>query len=162
MTTLPPDSDSQKVEPPNAKPPLEHTEARSGSAVRRIALVGGLVVAAVVVAVPLMDSDDPDPAATGDTGPEQGVACPFLREAFEAFEAGDDAAFVEAVRVAARESELTLERSGQVFGDPEDLALRIRAAVEDGGRSGLESLLAEGESLCTALGRWESPDPGND
>lgn len=118
-------------------------------------MVGGLVVAAVVVAVLLMGSDEPDSAPATDAGPEQGVACPFLRDALDEFEAGNEASFVEAVRVAAREAELTLARSGQAFGRPEELALRLGVAVEDGAdRSRTRSLLSEGESMCTALGRW--------
>lgn len=156
MTSRPPDAGSSKDEPTVAEPPPEQDEGSPTSAARRIAVVGGLVVAVVVVAVLVMDSSDRKPAPAVEAGPEQGVVCPFLREAFDEFEGGNETAFAETVRVAARESELTLERSGQVFGDPEDLALRLGVAVDDGAnRSRVLSLLAEGESACKQLGLWD-------
>jgi hypothetical protein len=116
-------------------------------------LVGGVVVAAVVVAILLVDSDDPAPAPRGETGPEQGIACPFLQAAFDEFEAGNEAAFAAAVKIAAREAELTLERSGQVFGRPEELALELRAELarsQSQFNNGISRLVAEAEGACQA------------
>lgn len=155
MTPRLPDADGPaNDESTDAQPPTRDEPPPPPSTARRIAVVGGLVVAAVVIAVLLMDSADPERAPEGETGPEQGVACPFLRDAFDEFEGGNDAAFQEAVRVAAREAELTLERSGEVFGRPEELALELRSQVERGAGLGdrrLSSVLAQAESSCAEL-----------
>lgn len=156
MTSRPPELGPAKDEPTVAEPHSEKGDASPASPARRIAIVGSLVVAAVVVAILVFDSDDLERDTTDETGPEQGVACPFLREAFDEFEVGNDAAFAEAVRVAAREAEFTLERSGQTFGGPEELALELRAALANRRTSAarIRESLSHAEEACSQLGRW--------
>lgn len=163
MTAEPPEVGPAKDKPSAAERPPETEEGgSSASRARRIAVIGGIVVGAVVVAILLMNSDDNNPALGDGAGPEQGVACPFLQDAFEEFEAGNDAAFAEAVRVAAREAELTLERSGQVFGRPEALALELRALMSgpaDAPTERSRELLVQVEQACMTLDLWPDEVP---
>jgi flagellar basal body-associated protein FliL len=101
------------------------------------AVVGVLAVAAGVAAF-LFLSSDPD-APIDRAAPARGLACPDLRAAAEAYERGDDAAFDRAIAQAAEVAEQTLQTSGQVFGEPESIALELELA---GGGSG-ESVRTE-------------------
>jgi flagellar basal body-associated protein FliL len=94
------------------------------------AALGVLAVAGGVAAF-LFLSSDPDPP-TNQAAPAQGLACPDLREAAEAHEQGDSASFDRSIAQAAEVAEQTLQTSGQVFGDPERIALEL--SLSDGGR----------------------------
>lgn len=160
MTAKPPSGDPAKDEasvPPDSEPPRDEDEGRSASTARVTALAGGVVVGAVVIALLLFDSDGLDPAPGEGAGPEQGVACPFLHDAFEEFEIGNETAFAKALRIAARKAELTLERSGEVFGDPERIAVELNSDVT-GSRTvsmaKIEKSLEDAQQACTMLARW--------
>lgn len=146
-------------EPPVSPEPPDRAsagQAPSAPRVRRLALVGGLVIGGVVAATLLMSAEGPKPSPRAEP-PERGVVCPYLQDAFEQLEDGDAAAFAESVRVAAREGELTLERSGQLFGRPERLALELRSLLVEGGALPADeaaSLLGRAQETCSRLGRW--------
>jgi hypothetical protein len=118
-----------------------------------IALLAGLLVA-VAVAVYLWTSDGgSDRAATA--APERGVACPALHNAFEQRQAGNEAAFRRSVDEAARAGEQALDRSGQVFGEPEEIAITLQYALaEEAGGDQAGSYLAQAQKACERLGRW--------
>lgn len=123
--------------------------------VRSLALGAGVLVGGVAVAVLLLRGDGSDLSPA--TKPERGIVCPHLQEAAEEVEAGNETAFVEAVKIAAREAELVLERSGQLFGRPEELALDLRAVVAEVGEfriNKVERPLAQAQESCHRLGRW--------
>jgi len=85
------------------------------------------------------------------------VACPALREAFEQNQAGNDAAFRRAVDAAARAGEQALDRSGQVFGRSEEIALELRYALTEGpdrARKDGTLYLEQARKACEQLGRW--------
>lgn len=85
--------------------------------------------------------------------PERGTVCPYLRQAFDRLEAGDEAGFKQAVAVAAREAEQTLQKSGELFGRPEELALRLRAALAHPEEGSPRALVAAARRACDQLGR---------
>jgi hypothetical protein len=116
--------------------------------------VGLLVAGAVAVYLSTSDGDSGRPATAP---PKRGVACPALRDAFEQSQAGNQAAFRRSVEAAARAGEGSLDRSGQVFGRPEEIALELEYAItkRDSGTTSVPSLLNDARVVCARLGRWE-------
>lgn len=155
MTPEQPEAREPKDE---SSPPLDpRDEAAEESratapGIPRLALVGGLVIGAVVAATLLMSAKNPEPAP--DAAPVRGAVCPYLRDAFDQLVAGNTTAFAETVRIAAREAELTLERSDELFGLPEEIALRLREVLDDGGDGSARALIDEAKRACEDLGRW--------
>lgn len=88
--------------------------------------------------------------------PATGTACTALAAAEAALAAGDDAAFRAAVDEAAEKALRALDRSGEMFGRPEEAALKLQAEVEGDGpvsraarrwlRAGLEACSDAGSS----------------
>jgi hypothetical protein len=84
-----------------------------------------------------------------------GVACPDLREAFAYSVSGEEAATRRSVEAAARAGELALDRSGQTFGRPEEIAIELRYALAaEAPTTRTQSLFEEARRDCTALGHW--------
>lgn len=138
--------------PPDPWDEAAEEDRATAPGIPRLALVGGLVIGAVVAATLLMGAEDPE--SSPDAEPVRGAVCPYLRDASEQFEVGDVTAFAETVRIAAREAELTLERSGQLFGRPEEIALRLREVLADGDEGSARALIGEAKRACATLGRW--------
>jgi len=159
MTTEPPDVQDREAGPrKNTQTPFRgwfHTTAQRSA----ITLVAGLLLAGAV-AVYLWTSDGgSDRPATA--APERGVACPALREAFEQNQAGNDAAFRRAVDAAARAGEQALDRSGQVFGRPEEISVELQYLLteeSDTRRTGAARYLTQAQEACDRLGQWPTSD----
>lgn len=154
MTTEPPDAQERETGPRNDARRFFPSRFSKPQYVSTIALLAGLLVVGAV-AVYLWTSDGgshrPPTAA-----PERGVACPALRRAFEQSKAGNSAAFREWVDEAAQAGVASLNRSGQVFGRPEEIALELEYAIGAGNAPATEvsTLLESGRNACMRLGRW--------
>jgi hypothetical protein len=85
--------------------------------------------------------------------PEQGLACPYLHQASDAYERGDTVAFNKTTERAMKIAESTLQESGQTFGEAERIALELGL----GNPKGAQELLRKAETVCSRLGRWDSP-----
>jgi hypothetical protein len=158
VTALPPE-DGPKRDESLGRPHKPDDDRSWVPKARSIALIGA-IVGALVIGVILTASEDVGSPASPEPESERGVACPFLRFALEAFDAGDDTGFANSVRVAARQAELTLERSGQVFGRPEEIALQLRSLVErEPASQTMRDLLLRAKAYCTDLQLWSSPAP---
>jgi flagellar basal body-associated protein FliL len=107
------------------------------------AVVGVLAVAGGVAAFLFLSSDPAPP--TDQATPALGLACPDLRAAAKAYEQGDDAAFDRSIAQAAEVAEQTLQTSGQVFGEPERIALEL----ELGDEHSTQRLLARVNVACS-------------
>jgi len=127
MTLQSPPPDESKSEPSVSAEGRDAPKGRSSDWLGRIAIGSGLLVGIVVAAFLLLRVDNPEHSIA--EGPKRGVACPYLRDAIGQLQAGHEMAFVEAVRAAAHEAEMSLERSGELFGRPEELALKLRAEI---------------------------------
>lgn len=99
-----------------------HVPLSSGS---WLAILIGLIAAVGVAWFLWPRGEDAAAPRTTLPPPEEGVACVHLRDARERFEAGDMEAFLQAVRVAGDAAEGALDQSGQAFGRPEEIALRL-------------------------------------
>jgi hypothetical protein len=111
------------------------------------AVVAVLLVAGGVAAFQFLSSDpdtDPD-SANGVVAPTEGIACPHLEQAAEAYERGDTAAFDREVARAAELAEEALQESGQVFGEAERIALELDLGQE----KKVQSLLGRVGSACS-------------
>jgi hypothetical protein len=122
----------------------------------KVALAGGLIAAVALAGFVSTRGGPEQRGAAAPEPPQEGVACPHLRKAFEHYQVGDDQAFREAVRTAARVGEQTLQRSGQVFGPPEIAALELDSALAEEGASTakIEGFLTQARQACTRLGIW--------
>jgi hypothetical protein len=100
------------------------------------------------VAAFLFLSSDPVPP-TDQAAPAQGLACPNLQQAAEAYERGDRGAFEREIAEAAKIAQGTLDKSGQAFGKPERIALEL----ELGQINDPERLLATAQDICSELER---------
>jgi hypothetical protein len=58
----------------------------------------------------------------------RGLACPHLLAAADAYARGDRIAFDQEIAQAAKGAEETLQKSGQLFGKPERIALQLHLA----------------------------------
>lgn len=113
-----------------------------------VAVALGVLAVAGGVAAFLFLSSDPDPP-TQQAAPAQGLACPHLRAAAEAHEQGDSASFDRAIAQAAEVAEATSQESGQVFGEPERIALELALGSEQR----IPLLLRKVDSACSAVGK---------
>jgi hypothetical protein len=118
---------------------------------RSITTVVGVLAVAGGIAAFLFLSSEPDPR-DGRTVAVKGLACSYLRRAAEAFEKGDRDAFDQAIARAAEVAEDTLQKSGQVFGEPERIALELELGQIDDP----ERLLIGAQDICSEL---ERPSP---
>lgn len=143
-----------QVSGPDAEPPKEASP--SATRPRRLALGVGLLAGGVVAAALLLRPDGTGTSPATEPA-ERGVACPYLWDASEQLVAGNETAFVEAVKVAARKAELALGRSGERFGHPEKLALELAFTINarpPGTSSRAAKLMADIKEACADLGRW--------
>jgi hypothetical protein len=87
----------------------------------------------------------------------RGVACVQLRQAFDQSQSGNDEALRRSVAAAAHAAEESLNRSGQVFGPPEKIALNLEYALADQSskaREDAKKYLVQAREACERLGRW--------
>jgi hypothetical protein len=94
-----------------------------------------------------------------DSKPEQvstvrGLACPYLEQAADAYNRGDQVAYKQSIRQAAHIAEDTLQTSGEVFGEPERIALELDLSEGQNAKT----LLAQAQALCLKLGTETPPD----
>ena len=119
-------------------------------------VIVGLLVALVVVAAFVGQLLNRGPGER-TVALVRGVACSYLSAAFEARRSGDDQAFRDSVKAAARVAEESLDRSGQLFGTPEKLAIELGFALSRaqarGGRY-IDGHLDRAAEACSQLGRW--------
>jgi hypothetical protein len=116
-----------------------------------VAAVAGVLAVAWGVAAFLLFSAQPE-ALDEERSPREGLACPFLRQAAEAYERGERAALGRTIARAAGVAEGTLQNSGQVFGEPERIALEL----ELGTQARIEELLTQAKQACSPLGQWNA------
>lgn len=87
----------------------------------------------------------------------RGSSCPGLSEAARHARVDDRVALARSVEVAAAAAERSLDRSGDLFGSPELVALELRVAVaERVPAAQISQLLARAERSCRRLGRWRA------
>jgi hypothetical protein len=154
MTTEPPDVRERESEPSKHARRLLPEWSRRPQTIDFI--VGLLVAGAVAVYLWTSDGGSDRPATAR---PQRGVACPHLREAFEQREAGNEVALRRSVGAAARASEEALNRSGQVFGRPEEIAIELQYVLaEDSNRARKDVAMyfAKAQTACEQLERWGS------
>jgi hypothetical protein len=154
MTTEPPDVRERESEPSkHARTLLPEWSRRP----QTIAFIVGLLVAGAV-AVYLWTSDGGSDRPTA-ASPQRGVACPHLREAFEHSEAGNEVSARRSVDAAARAGEEALNRSGQVFGRPEEIAIELQYVLAEDSkraRKDVARYFAQAQTACEQLERWGS------
>lgn len=117
-----------------------------------ITAIVAIVVAAAIAGWALTrgEEDVADRGRSPGVPPQRGIACVEMQRAVAARASGDDVAFEQAVREAARLAERTLDVSGQIFGRPERLALELRYALGDGDEAVDASLRAAADA-CSAV-----------
>ena len=121
-------------------------------------LVVGIVAAAAVGGYLWLSGDDPSGGTAGTPqlqGAEEGVACPYLHEAFTHSQTGDAAALRQSVDAAAQAGEQALQQSGQAFGRPEEIAIEFQYSLQsEPAGEDTTTYLAEAREACDRLGRW--------
>jgi hypothetical protein len=140
------------MEPPK-EPPREPGYRSLKTAVG--ILIGLGVISAVVGYLVLSGDGSQQPAAAPT--PKRGVACPHLRKAYEQRLGGNEDAASTSVRAAARAGEAALDKSGQAFGRPEEIALELEYAISNGHApaTDVSTLLEHARDACRRLGRWQ-------
>lgn len=156
MTTQQPPSDPSPV-PIGDEPVGALRNQPDNSAGRRswkpvVIAVVAIVIAGAVAGTLLFNQEESQPKERG-AAPVRGPACPYLQQAADAYNSGDDAAFEGAIAQAKDVAEKALQTSGQVFGKPERLALELKL----GAHPDVPALLAEASSACSRLGQWNAP-----
>jgi hypothetical protein len=128
MTSQPPTDTSPDIgdeEPIDASMPPDV----SGDSIPRtrwrstITVIAVLALAAVVAGALLFNNRTDQ--SRDHAAPTQGLACPYLQQAADAYERGDRTAFDSAVAQALKVAQDTLQTSGQAFGKPERIALEL-------------------------------------
>ena len=106
-----------------------HAESRKVPAWKPIAIiVAAVLIAGAIAGTLLLNQTDEQPKESAN-GPARGLACPFLQQASDAYNSGDNAAYEAAIRQAKEVAEGTLQTSGQAFGKPERIALELGLAI---------------------------------
>lgn len=121
------------------------------------ALVVVVISAATLVNLFSSDASDPSPSATRSP-PVRGVACPELQQAAQQLEAGDHSEFAKIVHAATRTGEAALQRSGEIFGRSEKLALDLAAMLQAGAlvrEPRVDRLMSRIRAACGELDRWQ-------
>jgi hypothetical protein len=154
MSSEPPGSDHGQEEGSGNESPGSHVAKRSrdGGRVRWrssiVPIVGVLAVAGGIgVFLFLTQQSEPKPE---HVSPALGLTCPSLQQAADAFDRGDRVTYSQAVDQAANVAEDTLQKSGEVFGQPERIALELRLGPQER----IPELLGQAEKLCSRLGQW--------
>jgi hypothetical protein len=97
---------------------------------RTLAPIIAAVTVAGVIASLLFFTRDSTPTPDR-SAPQQGLACPHLRQAAQAFDDGDISAFDDDVATAASAAQHALQTSGETFGEPEHIALELHLKADD-------------------------------
>jgi hypothetical protein len=90
------------------------------------------------------------------TQPERGVACPYLRQADQHTLDENIRALRRSIAAAARAGEAALDRSGQVFGRPEEIAIELDYSLaQSRGKvtAKISDLLADARTACRQVNR---------
>jgi hypothetical protein len=109
------------------------------------ALITGILVVATAVGSVLYLTQGTD-SETESEPPGRALACPYLQQAADARERRDRLAYTQAVDRAAQVAERALQKSGQVFGVPERIALELALA----NRPDIATLLRRADDACSA------------
>jgi hypothetical protein len=158
MSSEPPSDTSQgQDEGLDAEPSGHDADGGHGADGRKrwwmsVAAIAGVLAVAWGLAAFLFFSSRPDTfpdTRDEQTSPRQGLACPYLRLAAEAYERGDRPTFDRTIARAATIAEDTLQESGQAFGEPERIALELDLGAEQR----LPSLLGSVDSACSNVGQ---------
>jgi len=115
-----------------------------GNARRSVAIAGVLAIAVGVSLFLFLTQRGGGGRQEGVAAPAVGLACPYLKQAAEAYDRGDPAMFDDAIERAAKVAEDTLQTSGQTFGTPERIAIQLRF----GENGDVQRLLARAEAAC--------------
>jgi hypothetical protein len=120
-----------------------------------IVVGAGLLAVGYVVFAQLTGPEVPPPPPP----PQQGLACPYIEAATEVLSNGDELLFHQDVDQAAAVANETLNRSGEIFGEPEGLAIELQYIVKTQGISSpnVAEVLDKARTACAALGRWPGP-----
>jgi hypothetical protein len=148
MNSEPQFDDRQTQDPEAAAPDASKARSRGGNGKRNwnaIAMITGILVVAAAIGLflYLMQGSDSE---TQSASPERALACPYLQQAADAREHQDRLAYSQAVDRAAQVAERVLQKSGQVFGVPERIALELALA----NRPDVATLLHRADDACSA------------
>jgi hypothetical protein len=152
MSSEPPGSEDAPEDAPVSESPGNDIDKRSGDRMRArwrpsiVPIVGVLTVAGGV-GVFLYVTHGSDSKQEHVT-PALGLTCPSLQQAADAYDRGDRAAYNQAIDQAARVAEDTLQKSGEVFGEPERIALELSLQQHRPRRSTLD-LLSAAQVACS-------------
>jgi hypothetical protein len=113
-----------------------------------------LMLAGAVAGALLTTHEDARPKERAS--PTEGLACPYLQQAADAYNGGDRAAFESAISQAATVAEDTLQTSGQTFGKPERIALELGLS-DNRNVDHIVSLLERAAQDCQALASSLTP-----
>lgn len=120
-------------------------------------LAGAVITGLVLANLFSVDTRGPSPSATRSP-PVRGIACPDLQQAAAELEAGNDSEFVRVVDAAVRTGLAALQRSGEIFGRPEKLAVDLASIVQAGAPArarGLDRIMSQIRAACSKLDRWQ-------
>jgi hypothetical protein len=122
--------------------------AGDGRRVRWVAIVVTVAVLAVAVGAGLYLFRAQTPGRASEPSPPvHGVACPHVLQAADAYERGDLATYRQEIGLAANAAEDALQTSGEVFGEPERIALEL--GLSD--RPDMHKLLGKASVVCSGL-----------
>jgi hypothetical protein len=111
-------------------------------------LITGILVVAAAVGSFLYLTQGSD-SETESAPPARALACPYLRQAADARERQDQLEYTQSVDRAAQVAERALQKSGEVFGVPERIALELELSRE----VDVVALLREADNACSRLGQ---------
>jgi hypothetical protein len=137
-----PESSRSDVDRPSSDGGRARWKAPIATAVAVLAIAGGVGVFLFVN----HGSDSKPEHVT----PAFGLTCPTLKQAADAYDREDRAAYNQAIDQAAHVAEDTLQKSGEVFGEPERIALELNL----GAHERIPELLRQAEKVCSRLGQW--------
>jgi hypothetical protein len=142
--------DEQRGDPPRGLKARIHL-----SQVASIVLGVGLAVTVGIAVYLSRTGGESDRHAT-TTQPERGVACPYLRQADQHTLDENIRALRRSIAAAARAGEAALDRSGQVFGRPEEIAIELDYSLaQSRGKvtAKISDLLADARTACRQVSR---------
>jgi hypothetical protein len=94
--------------------------------VRWVPIVAAVAVLAIAVGAGLyLFRTQTSGQASEPLPPARGLACPHLLQAADAYERGDLDSYHREIELAANAAEDALQTSGQIFGEPERIALEL-------------------------------------
>jgi hypothetical protein len=140
-----------KESPRKPRRPFRRLSLKTAIAV----LVGLTAIAAIAGYLALSDGDS-DKARRAASAPTQGIACPYLRQAYEASLQRDERTLRTSVETAAKAGESALDTSGQIFGRPEEVAIELEYAISmnDDAFAVATTLFDDARTACNRIGKW--------